>query len=193
VNDESQETRLLREAIKKQRGYADFFGWPERSVMERGIVDELFSALHRDLSMSFSKLRSREPGQDPPDCEAVDSAGALVGIEVTELVDAGAIHEARKRNPSHWADWSRASLVAAIHERILTKGQASPKGGPYQRYLLVIHTDEPVLSHGFVKQSLAGHSFTNAGILTEAWLLLSYDPGSQSYPYLRLPLTLPAA
>ncbi len=191
-DEPEQERRLLQEAVKKQRGYAAFFGWPDRPVMERGVVAELFSALNRDLGVSFSKLRSREPGQDPPDCEATDAAGALVGIEVTELVDESSIHEARKRNPYHWAEWSPDRVVTAIQERILSKGRACPKGGSYSRYLLVIHTDEPVVSQEFVERSVAGHVFTDAGIITEAWLLLSYDPGSQSYPYVRLSLA-PAA
>lgn len=184
----NDEIKLLREAIMKQRGYADFFGWPDRPVMERGIVAELFSALQRDAGVSFSNLRSRGVGHDPPDCEATDATGAVVGIEVTELVDELAIREARNRNPYHWADWPPERLVAAIREKVLRKGGALPKGGPYSRYLLVVHTDEPILSHAFVEKALAGQLFSGAGVISEVYLLLSYDPHSQSYPYLRLAL-----
>ena len=75
VDEEYQDAiRILRKGAEMMRDYAGFFDWPvDRPLAERGVVLELFAALNRDLGASFSGLRSRERGEDPPDCEATDS------------------------------------------------------------------------------------------------------------------------
>ena len=36
------------EAVKRQRGHADFFDWPDKSVKEYGIAVDFIAALDRD-------------------------------------------------------------------------------------------------------------------------------------------------
>lgn len=186
------EVELLRDAIERQRGYAEHFDWPHKSVKERGVIHELLSSIERDTGEVFFGLRSRG-NEDPPDCEATGETAARVGFEAVELVDATACREGREARKVdqlywRWADWPPERIVAEVQELIGRKGKARPKGGPYDRYILAIHTGEPALTRVTVAEALAGHVFTDAGIITEAYLLLSYEPESESCPYLRFAL-----
>jgi Sel1 repeat len=40
--------RILAERLGQQRGYADFFDWPDKSVKEGGIAHSFFEELERD-------------------------------------------------------------------------------------------------------------------------------------------------
>ena len=66
------------------------------------------------------------------------------------------------------------------------------KGGPSDRNILVIVTDEVFLSRDAVEQFLAGAKF-QVGLITDAFLGLSYHPSSASAggscPIIRLGLS----
>src|SRR5450432_4148668 len=107
--------RLMREAISKRRGYADYYEWPlDRGVGELGVAQELNAALTAAGRPLATSIASRGPGQDPPDCEGVDLNGKRLAIEVTELVDPEAIKAAKTRNAFVWAPWTREKLMEAI-------------------------------------------------------------------------------
>jgi len=49
------------------------------------------------------------------------------------------------------------------------------RGGPYSKYLLVVHRDETALKKEVVESWLAGFT-ASVGLLDEVLLLLSYEP-----------------
>ena len=79
------------------RGYASFFEWPlDRNLAELGVVNYLVASMAADRQNLFANIQSRGRGNDPPDCEATDSQGRRVAIEVTELVDPKGIANSRR-------------------------------------------------------------------------------------------------
>lgn len=52
--------------------------------------------------------------------------------------------------------------------------------------MVVVFTDEPALPASRVASFLEDHSFSGITRITEAFLLLSYDPMSNGYPYFKL-------
>ena len=122
--DTEEEKRLMREikeAIAKSRGYADSFGWPaNRDLEEYGVVKSFCEALEKEGKSFLDKngVKCRGRGNDPPDCEASDLGGKLIGIEVTELVNPKAIISFKKNQEYEWAEWDRANLIDAINNRL---------------------------------------------------------------------------
>src|SRR5690242_7534059 len=100
-DDREEIARLLRRAVEKQRGIADFFDYPDRDVKETAIAADAFAA----AGLPIENLTSRGKN-DPPDCQAM-LRGRRVGIELTELVDQAAIEEFKKtHSPYAWAEWT---------------------------------------------------------------------------------------
>ncbi|SRR6266567_4154541 len=181
--------RLLREAAKKDRGYASFHDWPDREQKEVGVVLDLFESLVQREGKGYSGLHARGQGNDPPDCEAVDSAGCAIGIEVTELVDPVAIRNYKSGRIWETAEWNRDKFMAFLSQRIRKKDEpAELRGGPYCAYWLVIHCDEPALSVDRVEAFLTDAQSTTTKLIDEVFLLLSYVPRRPCYPYYRVPI-----
>lgn len=174
--------------MKKDRGYAGFFDWPDRDQKELGIAIHLFESLEAHEGLQYRQARVRGSGNDPPDIEVRDSSGRLIGIEVTELVDPAAIKSYKAGNPWDWAEWGQAKFGQYLEARVRAKDSPSGvKGGPYSEYWLLIHSDEPALSISEVRKHMAGVSPFPVKLITNAFLLLSYHP-NEGYPYVRLPL-----
>jgi hypothetical protein len=181
--------RLIREATARDRGYASFFEWPDRDQKEVGVVLSLFESLLAKEGLHYSNLRARGQGNDPPDCEAAAADGRRIGIEVTALVDSQGIKNAKAGRGYYWATWDKAKLESYIVSRISAKDDAvNLKGAPYDQYWMVIHCDEPELSHDRVCALLCDWSGPVTRLLDEAFLLFSYDPGHRICPYIRLPV-----
>lgn len=191
--DEREIAALMRAAREKSRGYADFFGWAiDRDYEEWGATIALCESLERNGELFFSDLKLRGRGNDPPDCEAVDVNGKRVAIEATELVDGRAIQAYKRGDVYEWADWSKDGLISSLAERIAEKGKryGKLKDGPYDGgYVILIYTDEPMLPIETVKKFLDGHTFPRPDGVTRAFLLVSYDPRTKSYPYVDLILS----
>jgi hypothetical protein len=138
----------------------------------------------------YSKLKSRGRPNDPPDCEGRDADDARVAIEITELVDGGAIHAVKQGGSKlHWRSWTKADFLRELACRIDAKDQRYPnlKEPPYPGgYVIVIHTDEPLLSRNTAQGYLDGHRFLTPKHVSRALLLLSYDPSIQRCPYFEL-------
>ncbi len=183
---------LMRAARAKARGYADFYGWStDRDLEEWGVTNTLRESLQRTEEAFFDDIKLRGRGNDPPDCDAVDSMGNRIAIEVTELVCPDAIRAYKEGRFYDWADWSKDRLVTALEDRIIAKGARynKLKGGPYEGgYVVLIHTDEPMLPIETVRQFLDGLIFGRPKGVTRAFLLLSYDPALKTCPYIELPL-----
>ena len=187
-DDWKEIAQLIREAAKKNRGYAGFFDWPDRDHKELGVALQLFQSLEAREGLQHREVRSRGAGNDPPDCEARDATGNLIGIEVTELVDSDAIKRYKAGHRWGWADWTQSKFGEYLAGRIDAKdAPAEIKGGPYSEYWLLIHCDEPALSLTEVRKYMAGVGPFRTKIITSGFLLLSYYP-NEGYPYIRLPV-----
>jgi hypothetical protein len=108
----------------------------------------------KEAGFAFDSLAQ---GADPPDCVAMFD-GERAGIEVTELVDAGARKRTEAGN-STYRDWDQPSFLGRIQEIIDGKAAKPFQGGPYARKVLVIWTDEPDLARATVERFLAGQRF----------------------------------
>lgn len=180
------------------RKWNSFWYWREKPIMESGAALALLEA----ANIRVEQLVSREPGQDPPDCEALLD-GRWSGIEVTELVHQRALEislKARKQRaagiepdrPEVYFNWGRDHLLAALQRLLHAKDRPEKvKGGPYDRYALVIFTDEFFLDRSTVSRFLEGAVFDTI-MITDAILGLSYEPSGGvergSCPTFRLPL-----
>jgi hypothetical protein len=189
-DDDVEILALMRAARQRSRGYADFFGWAiGRDIEELGVISSLVESLNANGVAFYSNLKTRGRPNDPPDCEGLDPHGARVAIEVTELVNSDAIHAFKQGRVYDWADWSKEQFLSALAERIDVKDKRYPhlQEPPYDGgYVLVVHTDEPVLSRTAVEGYLAGHCFPRPAYLSRAFLVLSYDPAIQRCPYFEL-------
>lgn len=187
MDDRDEIGRKLQEAARSQRPYAGFFDWPDRDIGEWGVAKAFNDAAVGEPGVPLQLLESRGPGKDPPDCEAVDAEGRRIGIEVTELVDGSAVEAARHRGAAWaWADWSREKFLNGLQSRLASKDGKLLQDGPYDQYLVLIHTDEPALRVSTVEEWLRGHEFKQPTQITRAYLLLSYDPQCGRCPIFRL-------
>jgi hypothetical protein len=193
ANDDSEMLAAMKVAIEKARGYADFFGWPpDRDLEEAGVLDSLVESMKSDGVRFYSTLKSRGRQNDPPDCEGVDANRARVAIEITELVDGAAIHAVLHKQGGrklNWRSWTKADFLRELADRIDAKDQRYPhlKGSPYPGgYVIVIHTDEPMLSRSAVRGYLEDSRFPKPKHVSRALLVLSYDPVIQRCPYFEL-------
>ena len=175
----------IREFLKVQRKYASFFEWykREKSIKEKGIVESLLESLSMDGTTMYQNLRASE--NDPPDVLAETMGGVLVAFEVRELVDQPAI-ELNERGEQVYRDWTNSEVIQEIQKIIDEKDTKNYIGGPYEKWILVIPTDEPVLTHWQLKPLLDAHEFKETRQLNEAYLLFSYDPAIKGYPYIQL-------
>jgi len=193
-NDDAEILAAIKaamEAMEKSRGYADFFGWPpDRDLEEAGVLESLVEAMNADGVPFYSALKSRGRPNDPPDCEGLDANGARVAIEITELVDGAAIRAVKQGGSKlDWREWTKADFLRKLAERVDAKDECHQhlKGLPYPGgYVVVVHTDEPLLSRNAVQTYLDGHRFPKPKHVSRALLLLSYDPSIQRCPYFEL-------
>jgi hypothetical protein len=167
--------------MKMTRGWQDYWHWKDKPVQELDCARTVLEAAR----VKIAQLRSREEKDQPPDCEAfLDDQWS--GIEVTELVDQpileqNLIRAGRERAAGRVLlsgvdrEWGRDDLLEAIQSRIARKDAAKVKGGPYQRYVLVMVTAETFLARDYVDGFLKDAEF-RARRFTHAYLGLDYHP-----------------
>ena len=134
--------------------------------------------------MKIAELKSRGH-DDPPDCEAfLDDLWS--GIEVTKLLHQETREQSLKAikqgKAGCYFPWPRDYFLKAIQDRIDKKDAAKVKGGPYERYVLVIVTGEMYLYRDQVREWLEGAEFRSGVIIKEAYLGLDYhaaDPATK--------------
>jgi hypothetical protein len=191
---ENNQDRPLDQARQKKRGYSDFFAWPvDRQLEEWAIVDSLKESLEKANAGFFNSLVARGRGNDPPDCEANLFEGGKLGIEVTELVDPAAILAYKNGYTNQHAEWGEDKLIKSIAHRLKTKDNSTNiKGGPYDQYILVIHTDEPLLSFDYTHPLLSSARFQYYSLIDRAFLLMSYDEKHQCCPFIELNIKVKA-
>jgi len=184
--------KIIRQAVSRFRGHADFFSWPDRELAELGVAREFLQNAVNEPGFPFHDVKPRGPGNDPPDCEARDSEGRRIAIEITELTDPEAIkaaragHRARKSLSRLAGRWNRERFLNDVTTLLELKDSKTLKGGPYEEYLVVVHTDEPELSFEGVLDWLGNHRFSAPRQIGRAYLLLSYDPRRRICPFVGL-------
>lgn len=188
MDEEKEIVRLMSQGIKPSRGYSDFFAYPEdRELEELRIVHSLKESLEITNVAFFDQASTRGRGNDPPDCEALLFDGRRLGVEVTELVDPEAIMAYKNGARMHWAEWDENKLISSITRRLKAKDIAKNiKGGPYDIYMVIIHTDEPILNFDYTFPILSDYPFRYYSVIDRAFLLMSYDPKYQCCPYIEL-------
>ncbi len=167
------------------RGAQDYWYWRDKPIMEAAAAASVLPL----AGITIDQLRSREPGKDPPDCEG-NFKGERCGIEVSELVHEKTLKSTIKGKPQYF-NWCREALIAAIQTRISRKDRRElVKGGPYQKYILILITDEFMLGRSLVEEFLKGAVF-EAEMITDVVLALGYDPSIKECPVFSLPLRSP--
>jgi hypothetical protein len=157
-----------------------FWYWRDRPVQERVNAANVLKA----AGVKIVELVSRNEREQPPDCEA-KLDGQFSGIEVTELVHRTARRSIKARReraagkkpkrPEVIFVWDRGDVLSALQARIERK-QEGWQGGPYQRRVLVMYTDEFLLDRvrvgGFLQEATFQTTF-----FTDVFLGLSYHDG----------------
>lgn len=185
---------VIREAVKRQRPYADHFGFGvDRPTAEVGVAQELSDALVAAGQPPLATNIVSRGHDDPPDCEGVSADGERIAIEVTELVDPNAIIAAKEGRRFDWAEWTREKLMKEIQRRLDGKDSKELLGGPYASYVVIIYTDEPLLNAERVRSLLGETRFRPLTQVSRAFLLLSYDPKTETCPVIELHLSGPWA
>lgn len=184
---DDDEDVFARAIVENSRPWAGYWSWKDKPTAECGAAD----AILRGAGLIVEGLRSRPAGEDPPDCEAV-IGGCRCGIEVTELVHEKALRRSLKGDHCHFL-WDRASFLAKVQALIIRKDRPEClRGGSYERYVLVIHTDEFYLGRDEVRAFLEDAVFC-ADLITDALIGLSYHPAAEHgrqgcCPVFRLPI-----
>jgi hypothetical protein len=161
------------------REYAPFFEWFDKGLKELGVVEQLIESLNATSSVRLRSPHLHRP--DPPDCVCVNMSGEPVAIEVVEAVCAQAAH-LTARGESVFRVWREGELRTHIGHLLAEKDQKIYHGGPYSEVVACIFTDEPLLTGDHVRSELSDASFGPFRQLSSGFLLLSYDPGTKSYP-----------
>jgi hypothetical protein len=170
----------------RARGRGDYWHWKNKQEKETDAAKQVLTIAGHEIV----DLRTRQAGQDPPDCEAfVD--GKRCGIEVSELVDRITLEASIRGCEQHRA-WTREDFCLEIQNRINRKdSSANVTGGPYQSYFLVLVTDDLYcLNRENVSRFLSEATF-QARLITDAFLGLSFHPeieGKGSCPIFKLAL-----
>lgn len=179
--------RLLSEAIAKRRGYADYFDWPEKGIKEWGVVQKFKEEFEKEHGSVIASEMQHPGGYEhlAPDYQLNMTTGEIWGIEITELVNQQAI-EKTKRGQNVFALWPDDELQLSF--RKLVAGKDKPEnvsGGPYSWYVLLVHVDECMLPADRLSAVL-GMMIFDTRLIDEIYVLVSYDPGTQRYPLLRI-------
>ena len=136
----------------------------------------------------LSEIRSM--AKDPPDCEAIGSAGQRVGIEVTEFVDQSLAGQRPMTTRPKF--WEAPEVQAKLNEIIRNKDEKCRHVTGFAKLMLLIHTDEMFL-RGYagddILEGLKEVHFERPNNLEEVVFMVSYDPRIQSCPYVRLTLS----
>ncbi len=121
------------------------------------------------------------PDRDPPDC-VVTTSEARIGVEVTELVDQAhleAVVRAKRAGVvvHDWAAWDREKFLEFLENRISAKAEpAEVFGGPYDEYVLLVHTAEPGLDPSTVRGWLENSAPVDLGVFSSGHILFDYRP-----------------
>ncbi len=173
--------------LSRRRGYADGRSWPtDRSLEERGVVEDFIGAATNEDGYPFREIKIRERGDDPPDLEMRDAAGRRIAVEVTEIVHQSSVANAAAGQNTWNFLWTREFSLEKLAERLASKNIGERlKGGVYDEFIVLIYTDEYLLTESRVRPWLVEHLFEKPNTIHRAYLSLGYSP-AVGYPLIRL-------
>ena len=182
--DRDEVSKHLAYAVSRQRGHADFFDWPNKSVKEWNIAQSFCEELERKGGPKIVAGRQHPGGENhAPDFEVTTESGETWGIEITELVSQRSI-EATKRGKYLLEEWSDNDLLLKFEALVAGKDRPqNVRGGPYGRYNLLVHVDEDMLPADRLTDVLGGRTYQTQ-LIDDIYLLLSYDPRVGHLPLL---------
>ncbi len=183
----------LDRIVNQERVYASFRERGPKELKEVDVARDLLDSL---TAVSEHAYRNLQPSpQDPPDCVAINEREQAVAIEVTEFVSEGAVrlNEAERRKLGRrpdvtellMAQWTRDEFIAHVASLLAEKDGKILIGGPFEEYVVVVHTDEPLLEWKAAEGWLSSQMFGPFKQVSSAYLLFSYHPGI-GYPFVPL-------
>jgi len=171
------------------RKHASFFyaGRKYKGTDEISIAEEFVPTFERLFGIEVFYVI---PGDDPPDIVFDVGGSRGFAIELTELVNQEAI-TAQIRNDQEWyareqLNWNSQNTCDRI-ERILEKKQegAQRVSRMYERYIVLLHTDEIMLTSNQVARFTYEQSWPAYPYIDDAYVICSYEPG-KGYPVVKL-------
>jgi len=180
--------RLIAERSKLKRTHASFFLAPRgfKVYEENDVALEFVRWLEGNGNESISSI---DRGDDPPDIVLGLSDGRKFGLEVTELVNQAAIEADIRNDPSYddeLFNWDKDSTRPRIEERIAAKQPAAANlKGSYDRYIVLLYTDELLLTSTELASFIEGHAWPTYEGIDASYVLGSYEP-SNGYPVTEL-------
>ena len=178
-----QDLSGIVDLLASRRKYASFFEWVDKEGKELGVAEELVKALNSGGTLQLSNLVLCNP--DPPDLICQNAQGDLIALEVSEIVCEEAVR-LNQQGQDVYRVWQPGELQAAIAERLARKDKVTLQGGPYHCLYVCLFTDEMMLTHQGACEELSNVVFGPYNQITDAFLLFSYQPGTKSYPVVRL-------
>lgn len=175
--------------LEEAREHAPYFALSSaKQENEADVARVLREELVRRGAESYHSIQPRQPGTDPPDCEATGDNEKRVGIEVTELVDESAIKAAIRGDGSPQNSVAPLTVVKRISEIIRKKDRADVRGETYDLYILVIYSDDPCFLDFETLAAIREAKFGRTSLVDRAYFLASYDPWKRCCPYVELAL-----
>ena len=184
-NDQDFYAKFL-EDVRKHAPYFSLSSDKQVNETEAALV--LSRELSKQSMESFHSISSRGQSNDPPDCEALNSKGERIGIEVTELVHGPSVAAATRGDIIPDEMKKPSELIEEITGRVLEKDGADPKGGPYSWYILIIYCDDHrYLDHDNL-EAIRKAAFPAMRLINRVYFLQSYCPMEKRCPYIELRL-----
>ncbi|MFZ5565437.1 MAG: hypothetical protein ACOY95_00390 [Pseudomonadota bacterium] len=170
----------LRSTDRLKRRHASFWNFVRKGPKEIAVFTEAMRRIECDVGESITSWSIPVP--DPPDI-VVTLGSEKIGIEITELVNPKALR-AQLHVPERYgieliqygAEEAKSRLKDIISEK---ESKLVLVGDKYDRFILLVHTDEPTLSSDQFRDWKVNLS---SSVFCRAYLLFSYEPAYGECP-----------
>lgn len=178
--------KALLENAKLPRAHASYFNWKDKEVKELNISGHLARHIH-STGVEIANIKL---GGDPPDVIFETNDGPI-GVELVELVDNQAIQDQIHKRVEYLEQpkWTSDRFVEEVNRLVSIKDKPSNVNelmGVYDEYICLIHTDEPDLVSPSRENVINSHGITETNLITQVYLVVSYDPQQDKFPIYRL-------
>jgi len=181
--------RYIADQKHVKRRHASFFyaGRKYKGIGEASIAQEFVPSLERILGISVDRVVN---GDDPPDIVFEVNDIRKFAIELTELVNPKAITAQINKDDALYAaeclNWDSTNTCERIESLLGKKQSVAEKIAiSYERYTVLIHTDETMLTSYQVSRFVSGHKWPEYSNIDDAYVICSYEPGN-GYPVIKL-------
>ncbi len=181
--------KFINSYTASKRKHANYFASPRkhRVLGDTSIAEEFSQYFKKAFDKNIVRI---VPGDDPPDVIFDVDEERKFGVELTELVNQSAIkaqiNGSQEEYFSESFNWDSEKTIRRI-ECLLERKESGAQNiaDSFQRYIVLLHTDEMMLANGYAKKYLLGHKWPDYENITDAYLLCSYEPG-KGYPVIKL-------